>query len=111
MLPETADEVVIRLRGVLVDNGYGDQIIDWSSPSTSEISGCSVQGLTGVEVLLSRDAVINRRKWFGPPDADLTSLDRIRRRDGSVYNVNGPVVLEQGLGLDHKWCFLEWVEG
>lgn len=90
MLPGIANETVVRLRATSTDNGYGDQGLDWTSPASLSVGGCSVQPLAGQEVLLDRDATVSRWTLYAPLTADITSADRIRH-NGADYEVDGSV--------------------
>lgn len=114
MLPAgLASETVIRLRGTGVADAHANTVVDFTSPAQSAIAGCSVQPMQGDESLLGRDSVTSRWQWFGPPDADVRSDDRIRYR-GKDYEVDGSVqdwVDPTGAGLDHRFAYLKLVEG
>jgi hypothetical protein len=113
MLPsELAAETVTRLRGTSSTDTWGDSHVSWASPSSLTIEGCSVQAVAGSENLTARNAVEYRATWFGNPDADVKPQDRIVHR-GITWEVDGPVpfVTDPTGVLDHKWCFLRYVEG
>lgn len=91
MLPAAlAVDIVTRLRGVEVEDEYRNTSLDWTDPDEVTMAGWSVQPVAGAEYLLDRDAVTSRWQAFGPEDADVTSLDRIRFA-GDVYDVDGSV--------------------
>lgn len=111
MLPSLATDTVTRLRGVLTDDGYGDQQLDWTNPATATITGCSVQPLTGQEILTDRDAVVSRWTLYAPLGSDIRSTDRIRH-NGSVYDIDGSVQdWPDMFGLGHSTCLLRRSDG
>lgn len=111
MLPKgLANQNMVRLRAQLSDDGYGDQQTDWSNPSRLEIRGCSLQPQTGTEILGDRTAVVTRWRWYGPPDADVTSADRLEV-DGIAYDIDGSVEVWAGFGLDHKTALCRQAQG
>ncbi len=114
MLPAAiATQTVTRLRGSAGTDTHSNITVDWTSPGSLSISGCSVQPMDGAENLIGRDSVVSRWQLFLPEDADVTSADRITHK-GITYEVDGSVQEwddPTGAGLDHKVCFLRLVEG
>lgn len=113
MLPWLADQTVTRLRATSSTDGYGDASANWTSPSSLDIAGCSVQPMIGEEILANRDAIVSRWQWFGPYDADVTGRDRIRF-DSVVYEIDGSVQKWRdptGSGLDHLTAILRAANG
>lgn len=83
-------ESVSVLRAGLVDDGYGNQVSDWSTATSTPYDGCAVaQGTRGGEVLAGdRDAVVSDLVVFMPPGADVVATDRLEVR-GRAYEVVG----------------------
>ena len=110
MLPRFCKDVVTVKRAEQVDK-RGTTVLDWSSPTTFEISGCSVQPSTtsrdfdGRALQVSEDWVL-----YAPPDADVQAGDRVEWH-GSVFEINGsPMPWESPTGrVSHVWARLvEW---
>lgn len=114
MLPASlATQSVVRLRAGVVTDGYGDDVADWSSPTSQTISGCLLTPVQGGEFLQARDAVVTRWQWFGPADADVTSADRLQYAD-ATYEVDGSVEDwpdPTGSGLAYRSCYLRRSDG
>lgn len=110
MLPSIATQTVYRLRGTPATDEYQSEVLDWSDPERRRIDGCVFQPLPGDEFNQGRDAVTTRWEWFGPPNSDVTSQDRIEYR-GVFYEVDGSVGKPEGLGLDHDHAICRRVDG
>jgi hypothetical protein len=112
MLPDViATETIVRVRATTTTNTHGNATSSWDSPGVLTITGCSVQPVTGDEVILNRDAVTSRWQLFAPLDADLLSSDRVRHR-GVDYEIDGSVQRWPDFGgLGHTACYLTLVEG
>lgn len=113
MLPWIASQTVTRLRGTSSTDGYNDAVVDFTDPDRLTIDACSVQPVAGDEFNQARDAITTRWKWFGQPDADVTSEDRIEFR-GDVYDIDGSVLQwddTTGSDLDYQSAVLKRVEG
>ena len=110
---EIAIDTVIRVRATTTTDSHGNEVRSWGTATTSDISGCSMQPVTGSEANLGRDEVISRWKLFLPPSADLLPSDRVRF-EGVTYEVDGSVQKwdpSDVTGLSHKECLLKLVEG
>lgn len=89
-------ETVAVLRAGLVDDGYGNQVLDWASATSTQYEGCAVaqggragQGAKGDEILTGdRNAVISDLVVFMPTGADVRATDRLEIRS-RVYEVLG----------------------
>lgn len=68
----------------------GDQVPDWDHATEHDSTGWRIQPLAGEEVLTGRDAVVDRRKGFGPIDADVNERDRIRFA-GLLFEIDSPI--------------------
>lgn len=113
MLPWIASQTVTRLRGTATTDLYNNAGIDFANPDRLPIAGCSVQPVVGDEFNQGRDAITTRWNWFGPPDADVTSADRIEHK-GAAYEVDGSVQQwddTTGANLDYRSAVLKRVEG
>lgn len=106
-------DTVTRLRGTASMDEYGNSSLDFGTPGRSDITGCSVQPVSGSEFNEGRDAIVTRWTLFLPLSGDLTGYDRIEWRgvsylvDGSVGEWDDPF---NGV-LSHKVCLLKLVEG
>jgi len=112
MLPGLiANQTVHRLRGTTVTDSHGNVYVSWATPAELAVEGCSVQPETGAEILTGRDSVTSIWRLYAPPDADITSTDRVRH-GGKDYEVDGSIQDWPDIfGLGHKFCFLKLVEG
>lgn len=85
-------ETVTVLRAGLADDGYGNQVRDWSTPVRIPCAGCAVaQGARDsvTEILTGdRNVIISDLVVFMPPGADVVATDRLEVR-GRVYEVVG----------------------
>jgi hypothetical protein len=114
VLPDFADLMIERQRGVASENTHGSSVIDWTTPATLLITGCWIGRPSGTEMTQGRQTVINEQWWWGPEDADVLETDRIRDTDsGIVYEIDGPVLIERDLDgqYTHKTCQLKAITG
>lgn len=82
-------ETVTVLRSGLTDDGYGNQVRDWASATSTPYEGCAVaQGKRGSEILADRNAVLSDLVVFMPSGADVEATDRLEVR-GRAYEVVG----------------------
>jgi len=81
-------DTITVLRAPLVDDGYGNQVPDWSNPSRTEVTGCRLQPERAADYVLDREAVTTRWRLFAPASIDLRSTDRVEH-NGVVYEVDG----------------------
>lgn len=82
-------ETVTVVRAGLADDGYGNQVPDWSNPTRTPYDGCAVgQGSRGSEVTDDRNAVVSDLVVFMPSGADVMATDRLEVR-GRAYEVVG----------------------
>lgn len=114
MLPSWAQESVTRLRAPYTTDRYGNATStrDWSLASELVIERCSVQPMSGDEVLGDRDARIHRWILYGPQGIDVVPTDRIIH-NGIVYEVQSDVRRWTGAtgNLDNTQLELERVDG
>jgi hypothetical protein len=113
VLPDLFNLRVERIRGVvLADDGHGNPVTDWTSPTKISIDGCWVGRPSGIEMSEGRQTVITEVWWYGPEDADVLETDRIKARE-VLYSVSGPVFFEEDpVGpYSHKTCKLTEVRG
>ena len=88
--PALASDLMTRQRGVVIDDPYGNEIIDWTNPETLDVIG-SVQPVKSAEWLVNRDGLESQwTAYVWPPDADITRHDRIVYA-GRTYEVAGDV--------------------
>lgn len=78
---------VLRAGELPSDYGSGTTQ-DWSSPSSTEVEGCSVQPAPSAEFTVDRDTFITRHQVFAPASADVRAGDRIAWQ-GETYDVDG----------------------
>lgn len=81
-------DTVTVLRAPLVDDGYGNQVPDWSEPTRTDVPGCRLQPERAAEYVLDREAVTTRWRLFAPEGTDLRATDRVEYA-GVVYQVDG----------------------
>lgn len=81
-------DTVTVLRAGLVDDGYGNQVPDWSDPVRAEVTGCRLQPMPVEDYVLDREAVTTRWRLFAPEGTDLRATDRVEH-DGVAYQVEG----------------------
>ena len=87
MLPAFAKHTVTVLRaGVQMD--HGTEIPDWSEPTETTVSGCSVQPTFGEEETSHRDAVQSEYTVYMPKGTDVDAYCRIVWK-GKTYEVVG----------------------
>lgn len=107
ILPAIATQTVTRLRATDgAPDTHGNVTQTWTDHLT--IDGCSVQPVTGSEFNEGRQTVITRWRWFGPVDADVTSVDRIVF-EGDTFEVDGSV-MKWWTVIPHKEAILKRVE-
>lgn len=84
-------DTITRLRAPLVPDEYATPANqrDWENATATEIAGCSVQPVTGLEHDQGREAVTTRWRVYAPAGADLQAGDRVTFA-GETYEVDGP---------------------
>lgn len=101
---------VTRLRASRVPDDRGNQVDDWSTPTTVAIPGCSVQPGVTSEDRLNRDTTLIAYTVIAPAGIDVLSTDRIVY-SGQTYEIDGePERWETGI-LDHTTLYLKRWEG
>lgn len=109
-----ARATIERLRPVLIPDGHGNTVPDWSQPpDVLPIGGCSVQPAGATEEnLQSRDTILREWTVFAPRFADVTATDRVRW-DGIDYEVTGvPAAWDSPTGaLSHIQFTIQQWEG
>lgn len=83
-------DTITRVRAGLADDGYGNQVSDWSAATRSDLTGYRLQPETGGEYVLDREAVTTRWRLFGPDDGALKDTDRIEHQ-GFTYDIEGSI--------------------
>lgn len=81
-------DTVTVLRASLVDDGYGNDVPDWSAATRTDVTGCRLQPEQAGEYTLDREAVTTRWRLFAPAGTDLRATDRVEHA-GEVYEVEG----------------------
>lgn len=82
-------ETVAVVRASLVDDGYGNEVPDWSAATSNPYEGCAVaqngrdESLTG-----DRNVVVSDLVVFMPSGTDVVATDRLEIRS-RVYEVVG----------------------
>lgn len=79
---------VTRMRGTVTVDSYHNVDVDWTTPETVDVPGCSFQPGTGTTVLLDREAEMTTAMLWAPIDADIVATDRISYA-GSTWNISG----------------------
>jgi hypothetical protein len=108
-----AHAFIIRLRAVLISDGHGNTVPDWSQPPDElGIGNCSVQPAATQEVLTSRDTVMDQWTVYAPRFADVLATDRVRW-NGIDYEVMGqPAAWDSPTGgLSHIQFLMQRWEG
>lgn len=76
-LPRWCRDTITVVRPTLVDD-YGSQVPDWSAPTRTVVTGCSVQPAGGADDILQRIAgITSDLKVLCPPGTDVVGTDRI----------------------------------
>ena len=101
MLPSFCRDTVKRIRPGTKEL-RGSTVPDWTTATTKQITGCSMQPST---TSLSQDGrvlgILDEYTLFTPPDADIDAGDRIEF-NGQVYEIDGDVRIQPAaLRLDH----------
>jgi hypothetical protein len=112
MLPGFATLTVERLRAGAAQDSHGNTILDWSSPAVLTIERCWIGRPQGREISIDQQTVITEQWWWGPADADVESVDRLRDVELDItYTVDGPVLFSRDpVGpYSHKSCRLKVV--
>ncbi len=88
MLPSFCRDTVTVSRAQLVDK-RGTKVLDWTSPETFTVNGCSVQPSTSTRDFDGRTLAVSE-EWtlYAPPGSDLQAGDRITWRD-TTFEING----------------------
>lgn len=69
---------------------YGNTVVDWSTPTETVVAGCAFAPRTTDEDRGNyRQGVIVGLTMYAPPGTNVTATDRIRRADGTVFEVEG----------------------
>lgn len=105
-----ATQTITRQRPMLVDDGHGNQIPDWSNPDSLDIPGCSVQPGASQEDLINRDATLIAYTVWAPAGADVNAGDHVTF-GSTIFEVDGePERWATGI-LDHTKILLTRWEG
>lgn len=81
-------ETVTVLRGGTVKDRYGNDRIDFTTPTRTRIDGCAVAPRGSTETAGGRTGVIVGLTLFLPAGVDITAADRVEVR-GDVWTVEG----------------------
>jgi hypothetical protein len=81
-------ETVTRQRAGVTQDSRGDDITDWSDPSTTSYLARGVEPVSSSEDNDNRQAVITGFRVYLPVGADVQAGDRMVLR-GSTYEVDG----------------------
>lgn len=107
-----ANDSLTRVRAGLVTDSYQNQVRDWASATTLDMSGWSVQPVPAPETAegTARNTVGRRWLALGPAGTDVLATDRMIYA-GITCEVDGaPLVYATGV-LDHVELFLQETEG
>lgn len=107
-----ARQTVTRLRGVLADDGHGNETEDWATPDMLDIERCTVQPGSSQELLAGRDATLIQYTVRVCGQVDVKSTDRIQYL-GVTYDIDGqPLLWPSPTGaLTHTIILLRTWEG
>lgn len=111
MLPSFCNDTVTRIRPGTTTS-RGSVVPDWTTATTKDISGCSMQPAT---TSLSQDGrvlgLLDEYTLFAPPGADIQAGDRILF-NAQTYTINGDVRVQPcAMQLDHIEIRLRRQEG
>ena len=112
MLPSFATQSITVRRAPLVDD-HGAEVRDWDGDVDDHtVTGCSIQPLTGAEILANRNAVQAQWRVYAPAGADVEATDHVAF-GGHDYEVVGePLRWQSPTGtLDHVELLLNRWEG
>lgn len=79
--------IIEVLTATTTTDRYGNDTLDWASPTVQIATSCRVLPVVGAEVL---DRVTRRWVLYAPPLTSLSSANRVRWA-GEVYDVTGEV--------------------
>lgn len=101
MLPSFCNDTITRIRPGQKES-RGSIIPDWTTATTKDIEGCSMQPAS---TSLSQDGrvlgLLDEYTLFLPADADIQAGDRVQFK-GQVFEIDGEVrVQPAALRLDH----------
>ena len=110
MLPSFCKDQITRIRPTLTDK-RGTQVLDWATPNSLIINGCSVQPVTTSRDFDGRTVQVSE-EWtlYAPPNSDIKAGDRIEWRS-ITFEINGsPMPWESPTGrVSHIYARLsEW---
>lgn len=104
-------ETIRRHRYPVVDDEYGNPVLDYTNPSTVTLRG-RLEQTSASEEIVDRDTRISDWRIFLHPTADVAALDRIQDADGRLFDVVGtPQPQRAPRGLHHLQVQLRLVEG
>lgn len=112
MLPSFCRDTVTRIRPGTKEL-RGSTVPDWSTVTTADIIGCSMQPAA---TSLSQDGrvlgISDTYTLFAPPDADIEAGDRIQFQ-GKTYEIDGDVRMQPSATgrLDHLNITLKRYQG
>jgi hypothetical protein len=81
-------ETVTRQRPTTTTDGYGDTTVDWSAPTSVDLTVRGVEPVSSTENNDGRQAVITGFRVYLPTGADVLPGDRVVLR-GATYEVDG----------------------
>lgn len=106
-LPQTAT----ILRAGSTTDGYGDPVVDWTSPELTDVPAWLQQTSSSEPREAGRDAIVSGFRCYFAPDADVRARDRVTI-DSLTYEVDGDPYRVVGLrGASHLQALLRRVEG
>ena len=110
MLPSFCKDSVTVKRGTLVES-RGTKVIDWSKPTSSTVSGCSVQPNTTTRDFDGRTTQVTEG-WtlYAPPGSDIKAGDRVEWNSVEFEIDGAPMPWTSPTGrVSHMWARLvEW---
>ena len=110
MLPGLATQSVEVLAASAVTD-HGNDTLDWSSPSSLAVSGCSFQPTAGSIDHNHRTGEQYVATLYMPPGTPITASNRVRFGGVTYELTSPPIAWETGLGLDHVEVHLSVWEG
>lgn len=89
------------LRGTEKPSDYGNTVeIDWTTPTRTDVDGCSVQPASSDEFTIDADTFTTRYIAFVPYGVDVRASDRVEWQ-GATYDIDGDVLRWSFGALSH----------
>jgi hypothetical protein len=97
--------VTVTHRPAATTDSFGNPYYDWSTATTTDVTGCSVQPVPAREVIVGRETVVSRWQVWAPSTATVEATDRVVY-SGDTYDIDGEVQAWDFPVLPHKTFLL-----